>query len=75
MRSNVRYLNSWLDCGDDVLRENYKLQDRINEKKALFWYDVERLRINDYQAWLCYDRFIHANRDRLKLVKESQDDT
>lgn len=73
MTSNVRYLNAWLNCSDDELRRNYLMQDKINEAKAKFWYDINQLNISIYQAELCYDRFIHSNRDRLKLVDNDQE--
>jgi len=73
MTAQVIYLNRWLDCGDEELRKNYLMQDRINEAKAVFWYDLKEARVNDYQARLCYDRFIHMNRDRLKVVDKDQD--
>lgn len=68
MTSNVRYLNAYLNCPDDELRKNYLMQDKINEAKAKFWYDISAMGVDRYQAQLCYDRFIHSNRDRLKLV-------
>lgn len=73
MTAQVIYLNRWLDCGDERLRLNWAMQDRINEAKAVFWHDIKELGINDYQARLCYDRFIHSNRDRLKVVDNDQD--
>jgi hypothetical protein len=68
MKSNVVYLNAWLDCPDDVLRRNYAMQDRMNEAKAKFWYDMNEQRIEPWQQQMCYHRFVHANRDRIKLV-------
>lgn len=73
MNGQVVYLNAYLNCSDDELRRNYLMQDRMNEAKAVFWHDLKALGINQYQAMLCYDRFIHANRDRLKLVIIDQD--
>lgn len=72
MKGQVVYLNAWLNCPDDQLRINYLMQDKINEAKAVFWHDIKELGINDYQAALCYDRFIHSNRDRLKVVDNDQ---
>lgn len=69
--SNVVYLNAYLNCPDEELRKNYRLQDLINEAKATFWYGLKRQGVNKYQAQLCYDRFIHSNRDRLKLVSST----
>ena len=76
MTAQVIYLNQFLNCSDDELRRNYLMQDKINEAKAKFWYDMSEMGVTKYQADLCYDRFIHANRDRLKLVDkdQSQDD-
>lgn len=68
MTAQVIYLNRWLDCPDEMLRKNYKMQDLINENKAKFWYDMDKLGINNYQKQLCYDRWIHSNRDRIKIV-------
>jgi len=69
MTAQVIYLNKWLNCPDDELRKNYRMQTLINENKARFWYDMGELDIDKYQKTLCYDRFIHSNRDRLKIVK------
>ncbi len=69
MTAQVIYLNQWLNCSDDELRKNYLMQIKINEAKAKFWYDLDFIGVNDYQKRLCYDRFIHANRDRLKVVE------
>jgi len=69
MTSQVIYLNKWLNCSDDELRKNYLMQTKINEAKAKFWYDLNKLGVNDYQKCLCYNRFVHANRDRLKVVE------
>lgn len=73
MTAQVIYLNQWLNCSDDELRRNYLMQDKINEAKAVFWHDLKELGISEYQKKLCYDRFIHANRDRLKLVDNDQE--
>ena len=73
MTAQVIFLNRWLDCGDERLRINRQMQDRINEAKATFWNDLNRLGVNDYQAKLCYDRFIHSNRDRIKVVKNQDE--
>jgi len=67
----VIYLNAWLNCPDEILRKNYRLQVMISEAKAKFWYDMRRQNVNDYQSQLCYDRWVHSNRDRIKLVKQS----
>ena len=72
MTSQVIYLNQWLNCSDDELRKNYLMQTRINEAKAVFWHDLKELGVNDYQKRLCYDRFIHANRDRIKVVESEE---
>lgn len=74
MTAQVIYLNKWLDCGDDELRKNNLMQEKISEAKAIFWHDIKELGINDYQANLCYDRFIHSNRDRLKVYEKCTDD-
>jgi hypothetical protein len=73
MTAQVVYLNAWLNCPDDVLRFHYILQDKINEGKAEFWYNLSRQGITGYQAQLCYDRFVHSNRDRLKVIKDEAD--
>lgn len=33
----------------------------------------KELGINDYQARLCYDRFIHSTRERMRLVLVDSD--
>ena len=68
MTAQVIYLNAWLDCGDEELRKNKLMQDKINEAKAVFWHDIKELGVNDYQAMLCYDRFIHSTKDRIHIV-------
>lgn len=73
MTAQVVYLNRWLDCGDEELRKNNLMQIRINEAKAHFWYTLAIQRIDGHQAQLCYDRFIHANRDRFHLIKTEDD--
>jgi hypothetical protein len=72
VKAQIIYLNRYLNCPDSELRQNYAMQDKINEAKAVFWHDIKELGINQYQANLCYDRFIHSNRDRLKLVDNNQ---
>jgi hypothetical protein len=69
MTAQVKYLNRFLNASDEMLRAHYKMQDLINENKAKFWYDMDQLGINDYQKKLCYDRWVHSNRDRIKLVE------
>ena len=73
MNGQVVYLNAYLNCSDEELRRNYLMQDKINEAKSKFWYDLNELKVNQYQKILCYDRFIFSNRDRLKLVDSDQD--
>jgi hypothetical protein len=72
MKSNVVYLNAWLNVPDDVLRQNYEIQEKINLAKVTFWYNIKVQGINEFQAQLCYDRFIHANRDNIKIIKLDQ---
>lgn len=72
MKSNVVYLNAWLNVPDDILRKNYETQERINLAKVTFWYNIKVQGINEYQALLCYDRFIHANRDNIKIIRLDQ---
>jgi hypothetical protein len=67
MKGKVLYLNSWLDCPDDQLRANYKLQEKIHYAKSIFFYRLREQGVNNYQAMLCYDRWVHSNRDRIKL--------
>jgi hypothetical protein len=67
MNGKVIYLNAWLDCSDDQLRANYKLQEKIHYAKAHFFYRLRLQGIDTYQAMLCYDRWVHSNRDRIKL--------
>jgi hypothetical protein len=69
MKSNVVYLNAWLNVPDDILRQNFAVQEKIQLAKVTFWYNIKVQGINEFQAQLCYDRFIHANRDNLKLIK------
>lgn len=73
MSGQVVYLNRWLNAGDEELRKNRLMQDRICESKAKFWYDIKLMGISDFQARLCYDRFIYANRDRLKVIESNHD--
>ena len=70
MKSNVVYLNAWLNVPDEVLRKNYEIQEKIQLAKVTFWYNIKVQGINEFQAQLCYDRFIHANRDNFKLIKQ-----
>lgn len=70
MEGNVKYLNRWLNCPDEILRQNYRMQDMITSGKLSFWQRLRDQGITGYQARLCYDRWIHANRERIKLVKE-----
>lgn len=72
LTAQVIYLNRILNVSDETLRAHNRMQDLINEGKAKFWYDLNELGINDYQKQLCYDRFIHSNRDRIKIVKTTQ---
>lgn len=70
MSGQVVYLNRWLNCPDEKLRQNYLMQDIINNGKIAFWQRLRDQGITGYQARLCYDRWIHSNRQRIKLVKE-----
>lgn len=67
MNGKVIYLNAWLDCPDDQLRANFRLQEKINLAKAQFFYRLKEQGVNNYQVKLCYDRWVHSNRDRIKL--------
>lgn len=66
----VIYLNRYLNCSDEELRRNYAYQDRMAEAKAKFWNDLRG--VDRYQQYICYQRFIHANRDRMKLILSDQ---
>jgi hypothetical protein len=66
MTAQVIFIHTWPDCPDHILRFHYILQEKISEGKARFWYDLGD--IDRYQKMLCYDRWIHSNRDRLKVV-------
>jgi hypothetical protein len=68
MTAQVVFLNSWLNCPDDQLRFHFRIQTRLNEEKAKFWFDINGLNIDIYQKVLCYDRWVHSNRDRLKVI-------
>ena len=70
MTAQVVYLNRWLDCPDELLRQNYKMQELITHGKIAFWQRLRDQGITGYQAKLCYDRWIHSNREKIKLVKE-----
>jgi hypothetical protein len=74
MKGKVIYLNAWLNCPDDTLRANFKLQEKINYAKAQFFYKLREQGINNFQVQLCYDRWVHGNRDRIKL-EGHEDDT
>ena len=67
MTAKVIYLNAWLNCPDDTLRANYNLQEKINKAKAIFFYRLREQGVQGYQLQLCYDRWVHSNRDRIKL--------
>lgn len=68
MKAQVIYLNRWLNCPDEILRSNYLMQQKISEGRINFWYQMNELKINNYQAQLCYDRWVHSNRDRIHIV-------
>jgi len=73
MNGKVIYLNAWLDCPDDTLRADYRLQEKIHYAKAQFFYKLRDQGINNFQIQLCYDRWVHSNRDRIKLEKNEID--
>ena len=70
MTAQVVYLNRWLDCPEELMRQNYKMQELITSGKIAFWQRLRDQGITGYQAKLCYDRWVHSNRERIKLVKE-----
>lgn len=74
MSGKVIYLNAWLNCPDDNLRANFKLQEKITLAKAQFFYKMREQGVNNFQIQLCYDRWVHSNRDRIKLEKHEDDD-
>lgn len=65
--SKVLYLNAWLNCPDEQLRANYKLQEKIHYAKSEFFYRLKIQGVDNYQIMLCYNRWVHSNRDRIKL--------
>jgi len=67
--AQVIYIHSWLNCPDDRLRFHYELQEKINLGKAEFWQRIRDQRISGFQAYLCYDRWVHENRDRIKILE------
>jgi len=66
MTAQIIYLNTWLDCPDDQLRFHFRIQNRVNEEKAKFWHGIRD--VDRYQQFLCYDRWVNSNRERLKIV-------
>lgn len=71
-KEQVIYLNRWLDCPDDIHRRNYAYQVRLNEAKAKFFYDLKEKGASQWQVTVCYQQFIHNNRDNLKLILSDQ---
>lgn len=69
--SKVIYLNRYLNCSDEELRKNYVMQDKITEARNHFFYRMKEQGIADYQLWICYTRWYHSNRDKLKIARES----
>jgi hypothetical protein len=68
MTAKVIFLNTWLNCPDDQVRFHFRIQNRLNEEKAKFWYGINEMDIDVYQKVLCYDRWVHSNRDRIKVI-------
>lgn len=73
MNGKIIYLNAWLNCPDDTLRSNYRLQEKIHYAKAQFFYQLKEQGVNNFQIKLCYDRWVYSNRGRIKLEKNEVD--
>jgi hypothetical protein len=65
---NVTYLNSWLDCPDDILRRNYQMQTRINEARVTFFYKLKEKGYSDRDMLFMYQIWVQKNKDRIKLL-------
>jgi hypothetical protein len=71
MTAQVIFLNKWLDCPDHKRQYHDELQRVISEAKAIF--DLDTRFYSPFEKELSKQRSQHLCRDRIKIVKSSED--
>lgn len=71
MTAQVIFLNKWLDCPDHKRQYHDELQRVISEAKAIF--DLDTRYYTPFEKELSKQRSQHLCRDRIKIVKSSED--
>jgi hypothetical protein len=71
MTAQVIFLNKWLDCPDHKRQYHDELQRVISEAKAIF--DLDTRYYTPFEKELSKQRSEHLCRDRIKIVKSSED--
>jgi len=66
VKSQVIFLNRWLDCPDEKKREHDMIQAMINQRKAEF--DYETRDYNPYQRAISKQKSHNLWRQRMKIV-------
>lgn len=66
MTGQVIFLNTWLDCPDEIRRRHDMIQTMINEEKATFEYDTRDY--NEYQRAISKQKSHNLWRQRMKLI-------
>lgn len=68
MTAQVIFLNSWLDCPDEKVREHERIQILICERKAEFEYETRNY--NTFQRAISKQRSHNLWRARMRIVKD-----
>jgi hypothetical protein len=72
MTALVIFLNRWLDCPDRKRAYHDELQEKIAEAKAIF--DMDTRFYTPFEKELSKQKSQHLCRDRIKIVKTTQDE-
>jgi hypothetical protein len=67
MKCQIIFLNRWIDCPNEIVQRNLRLQDAINAKRIEMLKWMEQL--SRYEQVSAYNGFIRDRRKKLKLLK------
>lgn len=71
MKAQIIFLNRWLDCPDHKRAYHDELQRVISEAKAIF--DLDTRYYTPFEKQLSQQKSQHLCRDRIKIVKNIQE--
>lgn len=72
MNGRVLFMNTWLDCPDEVKRKHELMQQKIQESKAQFWYKVKENNLSPNMSSYYYSLWVKKNKEKLHLIKLDQ---